>query len=282
MKKFQLSLLSCAILIAALTWTARANLRLHFIAVGHGDAILIEEDGRGMALVDAGLPQAGGIVLDYLRTQSIHRLEHLFVTHTHDDHVGGVPLILDSLEVGVIHHTGMVDNHERAALFTRYLQRGNWQVDTVNVGDVPVEDDRLRLEVLSPERSQVAGRRADPNPNSLVLLLTYGAVKVLLAADIDSEREQWLIEKYGSKLKCQVLKAAHHASDNGNCLKFLQTVQPQVMVVCVGPSQWGYPSPQTMERLRANCPEVFRTDEVGTVVLESDGKRVVVVQPEGE
>ncbi|MBU0518463.1 MBL fold metallo-hydrolase [bacterium] len=83
-------------------------MRFHFIDVGHGDAILIEEEGQGISLVDAGKPEYGETVWHYLQDLGIQRIEQLYVTHTHVDHVGGIPTILDNMDVGAIYHTGMM------------------------------------------------------------------------------------------------------------------------------------------------------------------------------
>ncbi len=266
--------------ICTVSQDALSVLRVHFISVGHGDAILIEEEGKGIALVDAGKPEAGSIVLAYLREEGISNIDHLFVTHTHDDHVGGVPLILDSLNVGIIHHTGMVHGWETARKFNDYLEKGLWLSEVNGAGDVPVQSGDLKIEVLSPVKEETEGLDVDPNPNSMVLLVTHGKVKILLTADIYREREAWLIETYGYLLESQVMKASHHASANGNSAVFLQTVKPKIVAVTLGPNEWGYPSPETMIRLQQHCPVVLRTDDAGSIVIESDGDTCRVTKPE--
>ena len=275
-----------SLFIAVLTLTicsvlSSAAVRVHFIDVGHGDAILIEVDGDGLALVDTGKPEKASVVLDYIRSLGIESIDHLFVTHNHRDHVGGIPLILDSLDVGMVYHTGMVHDWPEAQLFNQYLETGNWLTEVVGAGDLPVDRENLTIAVLSPDKEEAAGKTVDANPNSMVLLVTYGSVKLLLTADIYRERETWLIEQYGDHLKSQAMKAAHHGSALGNSAEFLATVQPEVVIVTVGQNEWGYPNPNTMARLSQYCPVVLRTDEVGTVVLESDGTELRIVQPEG-
>lgn len=268
-----------AVLLLLSAKSSIAVLRVHFIAVGHGDAILIEEDGSGIALIDAGKIEAGPAVLAYLQHLGIDRLEHLFVTHNHDDHVGGIPLILDSLKVGIIHHTGMVHDWDTAQTFSRYLNSKKWQENVVNVGDIPVYTGDVTIEVLSPLKSEAAGQQVDANRYSMVLLLSYGDVTILLPADIDKKREKWLIERFGDKLNCRALKASHHASKQSNSKEFLDAVNPEIVVICVGPSLWGYPSERTLKRLRQHCPTVFRTDLDGTVVLETDGSDLTLRKP---
>ncbi len=260
---------------------SRGDLRVHFIAVGHGDAILIEEDGEAVALVDAGKPEAGPVVLNYLRGLDFDRIEHLFVTHDHDDHIGGVPMILDSLDVGVVHHTGMVHDWEAAQVFREYLRSEKWKTDVTDVGDIPVETGKLSIRVLSPYRDETEGKSVASNPCSMVLQVTYGSTKILLPADIDAGREDQLVERYGNGLKSEVMKACHHASASGNSGRFLEAVQPRIIVVTVGPNPWGYPDEGTLIRLNRHSPVVLRTDEVGTIILQSDGEDIRIVQPKG-
>ena len=156
-----------------------------------------------------------------------------------------------------------------------------WSESITNAGDVPVLKGDLLIEVLSPEKTEVAGKSIDPNRYSMVLLLTYGEVKILLPADIDKKRESWLLKQYGEGgLRCQAMKASHHASRFGNSDKFLEAVDPDIVVVCVGPNDWGYPSAKTLQRLSRHCPTVLRTDLDGTVILETNGENFDLVNPE--
>lgn len=279
MKRISAILLFASTLCFVGSHLALADLRLHFINVGHGDAIWLEEDGVSIALVDAGKPEAGPVVLDYLRSLGVTQVEHLFVTHNHEDHVGGVPLILDSLAVGIIHHAGMVNDWPEAKMFEEYLETGRWLEDIVSAGDIPVQINDLTIEVLSPLKREAEDNNADPNLCSLVLLITHGQVKILLTADVYKDREHWLVKRYGKKLKCDAMKASHHASKKGNSAEFLEMVQPRIVVICVGPNDWGYPSEKTLRRLQEYCPRVLRTDLDGTVILKSDGRSLVVENP---
>jgi competence protein ComEC len=257
-----------------------SEVRFHFIAVGHGDAILIEQDRQAVALVDAGPPESAAVVLGYLRDQGVDSLAHLFITHTHDDHIGGVPALLDSIPIAQIHITGMAENREAVESLNHRLRDRAVGVDTLGAGDLPVSMGDLTMEVLNPIREATAGKQVAPNPNSMVLLVRHDSVQVLLTADIDQDREKQLIREYGAKLRSFAMKASHHASPYGNGADFLKTVAPQIIVVTVGSSQWRYPSPQTLERLRQHCSIVLRTDEVGTVILQSDARSLKVISPQ--
>ena len=166
-------------------------------------------------------------------------------------------------------------------IFDQYLQEGTWPSQVVGAGDVPIRSCCLKVEVLNPIKEDTEGRKVDANPNSMVLLVTYGHVKILLTADIDQEREALLVRKYGSRLNSLVMKASHHASGNSNSDEFLGAVNPEVAVVTVGTNDWGYPGLETVKRLRSHSSAVLRTDDVGSVVLQTDGRSLKLLKPEG-
>lgn len=86
-------------------------LRLHFINVGDGDAILAEELGEGRTfrlLVDAGRADVGPDPLGrtaaaYLRERGIGRLDALVVTHLHEDHFGGAAALAEEISIDTVY-----------------------------------------------------------------------------------------------------------------------------------------------------------------------------------
>ena len=75
------------------------ELKVHFIDVGQGDAILIDIGGTEI-LIDAGGRSPG--VTEYLRDYVDGPIEVMVATHPHADHIGGLIAVLDTFEVGEI------------------------------------------------------------------------------------------------------------------------------------------------------------------------------------
>lgn len=88
-------------------------LRLHFINVGDGDAILVEELGEGRVfrmLVDAGREDVGEApgslrrtAAAYLKELGIAWLDALAVTHLHEDHFGGIAALMEDFSIGTVY-----------------------------------------------------------------------------------------------------------------------------------------------------------------------------------
>jgi competence protein ComEC len=112
------------------------------------------------------------------------------------------------------------------------------------------------------------------NNNSVVTRLVYGEVSVLLPGDIEAVVEQRLVAD-GATLASTVLKAAHHGSCSSTTDEFLETVDPEVVVISVGAeNRFGHPCAEVLERLQ-ELP-VYRTDEQGAIEVISDGAQVWV------
>ncbi len=77
------------------------------------------------------------------------------------------------------------------------------------------------------------------------------------------------------KLKADVLKVGHHGSSSSTTPEYLAEVSPEYAVIMVGKgNDYGHPHKETIELLKDKGIAVYRTDEQGTIVAESDGKSI--------
>ena len=232
-----------------------AGFRVSFLDVGQGDATLLQH-GRHAVLVDTGPP--GAPILKELRASGVERLDALFITHRSADHDGNARAVLEAFRVDVL----LDGSGEIAA------PRGVQRVDP-RAGQV-LRAGPLRLAFAWPppdtERS-----RDDPNETATVTVVTDGPHTVLLPADAESPVTLPL-----DLPDVDVLKVAHHGSEDPMLPALLDAVDPEIAVVPTGPNTYGHPRPATMATLRA-VPEVRRTDRHGTVrIVPGEGGRLVV------
>ena len=86
----------------------------------------------------------------------------------------------------------------------------------------------------------------------------------------DSETEN---EEARTWPQTNVLKVAHHGSDTSSSESFLEQIKPQIAMISVGKgNSYGHPAQTTLNKLSNIGCKVYRTDEVGTILLTSDGK----------
>ncbi len=243
------------------------GLRITVLDVGQGDAILLQVP-EGSVLVDQGPPEAD--VAGQLEELGVDELTALVLTHPERDHVGGAADVLERTEV-----TAVVD-----PLIPSSSEDEGAALAAAREREVPVVVARagrrfsvgeLRVRILWPEGG--ASPSDDPNHHAVVLLASYGEIDALLTADAEGE----VTVPIGPP-PAEILKVAHHGSDDPLLPSLLDLVRPSVAVVSAGESNdYGHPTPSTMAALEA-FPDlaVYRTDHDGAVTIETDGERISV------
>jgi competence protein ComEC len=243
------------------------GLRVSFLDVGQGAAALVETPD-GALLVDAGPPEAN--VAGQLARLGVHRLKALVLSHPQSDHIGGAPDVLRKLEVELVLDSGIPssDYYEREARLV--ARRRKIPFRPAEAGqDFRLAD--LHLRILWPRAGSSA--TGDTNESAVVVLVSYGSTDVLLPSDAESPVTLPLAIQ-----PVELLEVAHHGSADDGVAQLLERLRPQIAVISVGrDNDYGHPTPSTLATL-AEEPGlvVFRTDEDGRVVLESDGCSVTV------
>jgi competence protein ComEC len=249
------------------SWTPPHGLRVTFLDVGQGDSALVEAPGAAV-LVDEGPPEAE--VAGQLRAMGLRALTAIVLTHPQRDHIGGAAAVLDDLRVGEVEDPGIEApsaDHDAAMAAAR---RRHVPVEIVQEGDA-FRIGGLHLRILWPDEPGLPSD--DPNQHAVVALVSYGATDVLLTADAESD--------VTARLRVppvEVLKVAHHGSEDRGLPELVRTLRPRIAVISVGQgNDYGHPRPETLAALRA-FPELqtLRTDENGRIVVESDGRTLTV------
>jgi competence protein ComEC len=242
---------------AARTPVAPRDLTVSFLDVGQGDATLIQHDGVAV-LFDAGLPESP--VLARLRAAGVTRLDLLVVTHPEADHEGGAAAVLDALPVGLLLDGGAgAGDPLHRALVAAAVRHGVRRL-------VPGAGQELRvgpltIRVLWPRR-EPSWRWDEVNPNdrAVVAQLRDGDFDLLLPADAESNVTAGL-----DLPPVDVLKVAHHGSEDEGLAGLLARLRPRIAAISVGEhNTYGHPTAQALTALRV-VPQVFRTDRDGTV-----------------
>jgi beta-lactamase superfamily II metal-dependent hydrolase len=178
---------------------------------------------------------------------------------------------------GPFEHTSLVYQQLLETLQERHVmvmiaQRGR----TIDLGAGAL------ITLLSPPDPPIRRSRSDVNANSVVVRLDYGTTGILFAADAEPQTERWLLAS-DAQLPAQVLKVAHHGGRYSSTPRFLSAVAPQAAVISVGVvNEHGHPTPEAIARLEQQHARVYRTDQDGTVTVETDGTRIEVTTANGK
>ena len=144
---------------------------------------------------------------------------------------------------------------------------------------VPREGDTLQLgnAVITilhcwPEAVQ----QSRTNDSSIVLRIDFGSTSFLFTGDAEDWSEYMMIDSRVN-LKADVLKVSHHGSGTASTEEFLKAVQPEYAVISVGKNnEYGHPHRNVLDRLSSIGASVLRTDELGTIIIESDGENITL------
>jgi competence protein ComEC len=239
---------------------AHPGLRIRFLDVGQGDAIVLEPAGAAPVLVDGGPPDAG--VAEHLLASGIERLSAVVATHPEADHVGGLPDVLARVPTGAY----VFAARDRTTLAA--ARAAGAEADRVAAGDV-LRVGRLRLEVLWPPHDRLRAAptsEAGGNALAIVLLAKWGRFEVLLAADAEAELAP--VEPG----RIELLKVAHHGSADAGLEALLERTRPEAAVISVGDENpYGHPAPETIAALEGAGARILRTDLSGEVDAEIGG-----------
>lgn len=237
---------------------------IHFIDVGQGDATLIETAGK-FILIDSGTRDSADALVSYLREQGVSQLELCIATHPHEDHIGGMPNVMQNFTVKQLYMPTKTTTTKIFQSMVETAQARGVAVTPAKAGDQFTVGDAV-LNVLFPDQEY-----SDLNNNSVTVQVALGGKTILFTGDNEEPSEQKLLERFGASLKSDVFQAGHHGSNTSNTQTFLEAVSPSIVVISCGKdNSYGHPHEEVLEQFRQIGATVYRTDQDGTVVLTLD------------
>lgn len=249
-------------------------LKVNFLDVGQGDAILIETPSHNQFLIDGGpnqkvLREISKFVPFYDRS-----LDLVMETHPDTDHVGGLADVLKKYEVLGVVEPGSTTTSGVYREFEKIIAQDKITRVLALKGMIIDLGDEVKIEILTPVHS---GQNLKTNDSSILAKLTYGRTTFLLAGDLPKNMENYLATTNPYILKADVYKVSHHGSRESNDLAFLAAIDPKYSIISVGAdNRYGHPHPETVEALAKLGSEVFRTDFLGDISTVSDGETLSV------
>ncbi len=248
------------------------TMKVHFIDVGQGDAILIDFQDIEV-LIDGGDRSPG--IVPYLKSYVNGPLEATIATHPHADHIGGLIDVLATFQVEQIWHNGETATSKTYFDFMSAVKAENAQVFQAVRGNI-IEVDGLVFKVLNP-----INIKGTTNNNSIVLYFSYGTVDFLFMGDAEKEAEAAMLAKSDIPVPdVEILKVGHHGSNTASAGDFLAITSPETAVYMAGAgNQYGHPHKETIQALTIAGAKIYGTDVHGTIIITTDGESYEL-QPE--
>lgn len=196
------------------------DMTVSFINIGKGDAFLLDIPNSGYYMVDTGKKEDYSRIEQVLKKKGVQKLEGIFLSHGHKDHVGCFKKIVKEIPTQKVYISGK-DHSSYNEIDVKKIANEN-HVEVVELqGGEELEFGQARIHVWIPPREDFKNE----NNNSVVMHMQYGEVSMLFTGDMEEKEEMLLLQEH-FPLKANILKLGHHGEDDATSLRFLKSVSP--------------------------------------------------------
>ncbi len=238
-----------------------ANLKVYFFDVGNADSTLLVADDKVM-LIDAGNKEDGANLAKYIKGLGIKKIDYLIGSNANEEHIGGMETIVKKFDIGIIYMPNVKSPTLAYDNLLKAISSKGLGISSCTIGDTFSLGQGLCtiMNVRNDEQN-------DLKNSSICLHLVYGNNKFLFMGDLTKDVENDVFYP-----EVDILKVANHGANTSTSDNFLSQVKPKVAIISTNADTVkGVPSEETIEKLRSLGAEVYRTDEIGTIILTSNG-----------
>ncbi len=243
------------------------GLKVYFLDVGQGDAIFIETQDKKQILVDGGpnnkvIQELGEVMPFWDRA-----IDLVILTHPDRDHITGLIEVLKRYKVKGIIETGIECDKPECLAWHDLKEKEEAIIILAKFGDSLTFDENTKLLILNPFKSVAGEKVSKINNTSAVVKLIFGDHSILLTGDIEAQVERKLVLA-GVDIDSDYLKIPHHGSKTSTTEELLDKTSPLMAFISLGKNNpYGHPHQDIISRLEKRNIKYYRTDEVGTILL---------------
>lgn len=242
------------------------HLLIYSIDVEGGQATLLVSPMGGSMLIDTGWPDNNGRdtqrIEAAMKDAGITKIDHVLITHFHNDHVGGVPNLVQNVQVsefidhGENREDSDITRHDYAAYLEAIKGKPRRIVHPGDTIDIP----GLSVLVLTADGEHIAsvpGVKQMPNaycanepkwdldttenPRSTGVLVQFGKFRFLDLGDLTKAKEIPLVCPVNLIGTVDLYMVDHHGMNLSNAKAFVDTVHPRVAIMDNGAHKAGSP-----------------------------------------
>ena len=243
---------------------ATGDIDMTLLDVGQGLSVIVQTTHH-VLVYDTGAKFSGesdmgqSVLLPFLRAQGISKIDSLIISHGDNDHIGGAASLIRGMPVEKVLTSVPQQLSAYAPIECVAGQAWSW--------------DEVKFTMLAPQQPAFSS----DNDNSCVLKIQSVHGAVLLTGDIEAAAESRLVETYGAALKAEVLVAPHHGSNTSSTVEFLQSIQPEYVLIPAGyKNQFGHPHKAVIARYRQVNAHWLNNADSGAIFVNVKNKALAV------
>lgn len=242
---------------------------IYYFDVGQADCTLIVS-GEDTMLIDTGDIETSDKVIQYLSDVGIVDIDYLVLTHPHSDHIGGAPDIINNYNINNIL---MPNKTTTSKIFEKTLDaiEENGYNITIPEQNTTYNIGYGTFTILS---DQTIDWGDDLNDSSIILRVEFGETSFMFSGDATEKVEESILNVFDD-ISSTVLKVGHHGSYTSTSNLYLSAISPTYGIISCGKdNEYGHPHEVTLNKLEDLNVQYYRTDELGTIIVQTDGKSV--------
>jgi beta-lactamase superfamily II metal-dependent hydrolase len=271
MLRLRLLLVLLATVAVALSLNAQGaaggKLRAYFIDVEGGQSTLFVTPAGKSLLIDTGWPgnnfRDADRILAAAKSAGLSRIDYVLITHYHDDHVGGVPQLVQRIPVSTFIDHGPNRELDHGATERGYAAFQKVLAETKAKEIVPKPGDRLPIQgmdvtvisadgkvIQSPlagagepnafcKQSEIRPPDQTENARSLGVLIRFGSLKILDLGDLTWDKERDLMCPDNRLGKVDVLVVSHHGWYQSSSPALVDAIHPHITIMDNGAKKGG-------------------------------------------
>jgi competence protein ComEC len=264
------------IIFYSIYYISSAELKVAFLDVGQGDAIFIKSPSGRQMLIDGGpnnkvLRELGKVMPFYDRS-----IDVVLATHADQDHIGGLVEVLKRFKVDLFIRSNSTSTSDVYIELENLIKKKDVEEVVIFSPQILTLGKNTEFDIIFPTQNTASW---ETNDASVVGKLIYGNNSFLLTGDSPQIIEKYLVGKYGSFLKSDILKVGHHGSKNSSSELFVGTVSPKYSVISVGKdNRYGHPNPEALNVLKNFGGQILETMTKGRIIFKLDGTTVKLIE----